>query len=933
MYKEIAAYILLSLLPATLFARQLTPDEAWARCGAEMARTAMKSHDATTAPVLTKTLADSLGNRCLYVFADRSDGMLCIVSADDCSTPLLAHDINPVEGDMPPAMAGWIEGYVSEISAAIAAGATADTPRTEAAALPEVAPLISTKWNQGNPYNLECPIYSGKEKCNTGCVATAAAQIMYKYKYPAKGTGSHSYTDDINGRSVTMSADFGATTYAWSSMTATYTSKSSTAAKNAVARLMSHLGVAFEMDYDYLNINQSAASLKDAALGLLKYFGYSKEVRYFERKYFSPDAWRAAVHAELAAGRPLLYEGNKNNAGHAFVCDGYKAGTDRFHFNWGWGGNGDGYYALSALKPNVTSGAGGGNYDYSDNQGALFGIRKPGNDDHHVAVVKTYGDLTGGRPMLRDDSKITLTMSNCEHTGFYNNVMFDGETSFIYGLLLTPVGGGEPMMLADLDDKVTLKSGYGYSYVNIPACGSAPVPQGDYTARLYAAIADDSRAPEWQPVLIPYGNTDMLNVHVGRHHVKVYNAHTTSAMLSATSMQCPAEVKIGDTFKLTATVGSKFAAYEGDISVSAIFESGRKYKLGTARNVNIAKGGSANLEIDCSTAHLDEGTATICLTNSQSTVLHEGQSVQVSYGRPELSVSRKEYPSSVLTGKPFVIRVWLLSDKAPFAGRLECLATGPDGVERTASSAPVAVEIKANNTGMIEFDMLPFETGGDYILRLRGVDNDVVIDLPDPLTIYYRELSIANLSLPELIERGKRNEFSFDLVLTGNIGHSGCMNYCIEYDDPALRYCEWTNYTRFSIEPGQPEHIEFYDYIGDDDLQPGPATISFFIGDDVYATEGEVIAGPYPVEVKGNEVSIDLVDAADGTLRLTYLTPHTATMHGAMAGDRIDIHDVSGRLMLTLAATTDNPLLDLSPLAPGIYILNSNGKNIKTILK
>ena len=38
--------------------------------------------------------------------------------------------------------------------------------------------LLTTNWNQGNPYNLYCPEFEGI-KTLTGCVATACSQIIY----------------------------------------------------------------------------------------------------------------------------------------------------------------------------------------------------------------------------------------------------------------------------------------------------------------------------------------------------------------------------------------------------------------------------------------------------------------------------------------------------------------------------------------------------------------------------------------------------------------------------------------------------------------------------------------------------------------------------------------------------------------------------------
>ena len=51
-----------------------------------------------------------------------------------------------------------------------------------------VGPLLACAWNQGTPYNDYCPLGAGGARTYTGCVATAAAQIMKFWSYPQKGT-------------------------------------------------------------------------------------------------------------------------------------------------------------------------------------------------------------------------------------------------------------------------------------------------------------------------------------------------------------------------------------------------------------------------------------------------------------------------------------------------------------------------------------------------------------------------------------------------------------------------------------------------------------------------------------------------------------------------------------------------------------------------
>lgn len=101
-----------------------------------------------------------------------------------------------------------------------------------------VGPLLATTWGQGSPYNLQTPPDSGCAHTVTGCVATAWAQLVRYWKWPVQGSGSHSYTWNLE----ILSADFGATVYDWKNMPSILTASSAQAQKEAVSLLMYHMG-------------------------------------------------------------------------------------------------------------------------------------------------------------------------------------------------------------------------------------------------------------------------------------------------------------------------------------------------------------------------------------------------------------------------------------------------------------------------------------------------------------------------------------------------------------------------------------------------------------------------------------------------------------------------------------------------------------------
>lgn len=306
-----------------------------------------------------------------HIFNVNSAGYV-IVSAWDGTVPVLAagnrYAYNREAADLPPAMQEMLELYADQIFRAvknqieatdkIAAMWQKYQEQRHSGPVRSVSPLVSTSWNQSCYYNALCPYDAGAPYgyCNhvpVGCVAVSMAQIMKYYDYPETGTGSNSYYIYPYG---TQSANFGNTTYDWSSMPdAVY------GANDAVATLMYHCGVSVDMQY---GPNGSGAYTGDARVALINHFNYSSDASYVFKSYYSNSAWEQMLRTELDEGRPVIYRG-QGSGGHAWVCDGY-TGSSYFHMNWGWGGYYDGYFYLSDLTP--------GSSNFTGNQAMIMGI-------------------------------------------------------------------------------------------------------------------------------------------------------------------------------------------------------------------------------------------------------------------------------------------------------------------------------------------------------------------------------------------------------------------------------------------------------------------------------------------------------------------------------------------------------------------------------
>lgn len=318
-----------------------------------------------------------------FVFNVGDDQGFVIAAGDDCVPAILGYaDRGTFVGDSLPAnVKWWLDGYSDAIGQLQASGQQAPRRAPTHAAIPV---MLTCQWNQGSPYNMYCPkFFDTGETCVTGCVATAMAQIMYYHRVRSVRSvqaNIPSYTCTTNWQNygkMTVQGIPKNSPIDWNDMTDTYNSRSTDAAKRAVANLMKYCGVSVEMDYGRSSTGGSGAVSQHVVTALKKYFGYDAGASYVYRSNYSDDAWDELIYNELANGRPVHYSGRGTSGGHAFVCDGYD-GDGYYHFNWGWGGYCDGNFLLSDLTPpgfGIGSNGGG----FNDKQGAIIGAKPDGN--------------------------------------------------------------------------------------------------------------------------------------------------------------------------------------------------------------------------------------------------------------------------------------------------------------------------------------------------------------------------------------------------------------------------------------------------------------------------------------------------------------------------------------------------------------------------
>lgn len=322
--------LVLSICP--LLAQQVTKEGALAKANQFMSQLTVAANN--RAPRTAPELALASTNTEFYVFNDKTNGGYVVVSGEERMPDVLMYSYNGSydEANVPCNMRTMLESYAKRVQFLQQHPEAQTAKRSARATKANIANLLGNCWyNQGDPYNRLCPNSGGR--CLTGCVATAMAQIMYKYKWPEKTTQRiPEYTSETLKIYVPSIPE---TTIDWANMLPAYNygdSYNPTQA-NAVANLMKLCGSSVQMDY---GPTESAASTWLAGESMKKYFGYDDMLDELYSGNFTTEAWDQLIYDELAAGRPVLYSGQSGNGGHAFVLDGYKDGY--FHVNWGWGG-------------------------------------------------------------------------------------------------------------------------------------------------------------------------------------------------------------------------------------------------------------------------------------------------------------------------------------------------------------------------------------------------------------------------------------------------------------------------------------------------------------------------------------------------------------------------------------------------------------------
>lgn len=303
-----------------------------------------------------------------FIFGKKDTcGYVIISRQTDTPRRILGYSLTSkwIESDMPEVLTEWLDNLNFTTGGEALAKSSGEQEINSART--SVAPLLTSHWHQNSPYNDLAPIITdGNLKTVAGCVAIAAAQIVYYWRAEnPEATMKDTPTYIYGGAPVTESIPKG-TPNNWDLIRDSYTADDSDESRAAVAQLCYVIGTTSYLNY----ASSTGGSIRDAATAIKLQYDILSE--YVTHSKLASSEWDELLYNELVKKQPVLCGGSSGSSGHAFVLDGYDSNTGLFHFNFGWGGSGDGFYPADGS----TDAMGG----YSDGQSIVYNIRPKSHD-------------------------------------------------------------------------------------------------------------------------------------------------------------------------------------------------------------------------------------------------------------------------------------------------------------------------------------------------------------------------------------------------------------------------------------------------------------------------------------------------------------------------------------------------------------------------
>lgn len=476
--------------------------------------------------------------------------------------------------------------------------------------------MLTTTWDQTEPYNNACPDFFTYGKSVTGCVATAMAQLLYYHYQHSPGKMVTATQEEIpayqcatywnNIGQISVDAVPKDSPIDWANMTLTYGSSSTEAQKTAVANLMFYCGASVNMNYANAANGGSGAQDTKVPGALIKYFGFDPSTVCVSPSQYSTADWIDAVYNELKAGRPVLYSGQSDEgSGHEFIVDGYE-GDNYFHVNWGWSGSYNGKFLLNVLSPE-SGGTGAGNIGtgYNNDQTAVFNAAP----DHGGSAVQQ---------LLTKDFSISGT------TIAYNPYYIgNAQASFSCGFgikredgTLETIGTMRTVTLSQ--NMVQTKPGCS---VDVSKC---ELPAGTYTIVPVCKVnGTETYQAMWSPSKYIQATVDASGI-VTLQEMPQYN-------LSAANLEAGQVRKMNIPMSVSVDITNKSdALYTGQVYLFASTDIASKGQAVTSTKVALDAGATGNIILSFSPSTAGTYHLWVCADQGGNTVLAELGDVTVS---------------------------------------------------------------------------------------------------------------------------------------------------------------------------------------------------------------------------------------------------------------------------------------------------------------
>ena len=370
--KHLILSFAVSVLSMVGYTAQANPVDV--RKAADIARQYLRQPVAVPTPgsstISTRSVAEAPA---YHLFVSKEEQRFVIVSGESQMNEVVGYG-KLSTGDsnaLPPQVHALLQQYTETVH-------QVRSGQQPAAALPKllkrnVPPLVTAQWGQSYPYNSKTPVINGKPTY-TGCVATAAAQFLYFYKWPKQRPALYVRKAGDGDEADTSP------TYLWEAMKDTREQMKDFRSVNAVGRLLVDVGKAIRITF---GTQASPSNIEYTLDALQNDFGYT--TRLLHRDRMQADEFREAIMQELSDGYPVMVCGGI----HAFIYDGY----DRrgfIHANFGWDGQGDGYYDINTITTPLP-GPFMGNGQFWENQVVLMAHPKNGQYPDFPTPQRTLG--------------------------------------------------------------------------------------------------------------------------------------------------------------------------------------------------------------------------------------------------------------------------------------------------------------------------------------------------------------------------------------------------------------------------------------------------------------------------------------------------------------------------------------------------------------